>query len=101
MSAASSAAAMISPVLRIWSATGPMGTRPPSDLAGPVRCWGAAEKMWASSWAGLAMPPLIHFDLPDRRFFVARFDGIRVADVGEGGGFLGRIGQSKQLHQLW
>ena len=54
MSAASSAAAMISLVLRIWSATGPMGTRPPSDPTGPVRCWGAAERMSASSWVGLA-----------------------------------------------
>src|ERR1019366_9751636 len=55
MSAASSAAAMISLVLRIWSATGPMGTRPPSDPTGPVRCWGAAERMSASSWVGLAL----------------------------------------------
>jgi hypothetical protein len=44
MSAASSAAAMISLVLCIWSATGPMGTRPPSDPTGPVRCWGRSGK---------------------------------------------------------
>ena len=41
--AASSAAAMISLVLAIWSATGPMGTRPPSDPTGPVRA-GAQRK---------------------------------------------------------
>ncbi len=46
---------MISLVLRIWSATGPMGTRPPSDPTGPVRCWGAAERMSASSRVGLAL----------------------------------------------
>src|ERR1700691_485562 len=55
MSAASSAAAMISLVLRIWSATGPMGTRPPPDPTGPVRGWGAAERMSAGSGVGLAL----------------------------------------------
>ena len=55
ISAASSAAAMISLVLRIWSATGPMRTRPSADPTGPVRCWGAAKRMSASSWVGLAL----------------------------------------------
>src|SRR5215218_7397465 len=55
ISAASSAAAMISLVLRIWSAAGPMRTRPPSDPTGPVPCWGAAERMAASSSVGVAL----------------------------------------------
>ena len=55
MSAASSAAAMIRLVLSMWSATGPTGTRPPSDLTGSVRCWGAALRMAASSSAGVAL----------------------------------------------
>ena len=52
MSAGFSAAAMIPLVLSMWSADGPNGTRPPSDPTGPVRCWGAAERMSASSWVG-------------------------------------------------
>src|SRR4051794_1182344 len=55
MSAASSAAAMILLVLSIWPATGPMGTRPPSGVTGPVRCWGAAARMAASSSVGVAL----------------------------------------------
>ena len=52
MSAASSAAPMISLVFSIWSATGIFGTRPRSDPTGPVRGWGAAARMLASSSAG-------------------------------------------------
>jgi hypothetical protein len=55
MSAASSAAAMIRLVLSMWFATGPIGTRPPSDPIGPVRGWGAAARMAAISWVGLAL----------------------------------------------
>jgi len=55
MSAASWAAAMIALVLSIWSAASPMGTRPPSGLTGPVRCWGAAARMAASSSVGVAL----------------------------------------------
>src|SRR3954447_17931364 len=55
MSAASVAAAMISLVLRMWSATEPTGTRPRSDRTWPVGCWGAAARMSASSSAGVAL----------------------------------------------
>ena len=54
MSAASSAEAMIVLVLSRWSATGLFGTRPRSDPTGPVRCWGAAARMAASSSVGVA-----------------------------------------------
>src|ERR1700761_2491866 len=52
MSAASSAAAMIRLVISMWFAMGRMGTGPAPDRAGPVRCWGAAGRMPASSSAG-------------------------------------------------
>ena len=54
MSAASSAEAMILLVLSRWSATGLIGARPRSDPTGPVRCWGAAARMAASSSVGVA-----------------------------------------------
>ena len=54
MSAAFSAEAMILLVLSMWSATGPVGTRPRSEPTGPVRCWGAAARMAASSSVGVA-----------------------------------------------
>ena len=52
MSAASSAAPMIALVFSRRSAAGLCGTCPPSDPTGPVRGWGAAARMPASSSAG-------------------------------------------------
>jgi len=52
MSAGSSAAAMMRLVISMWFADGLIETHPPSGPTGPVRCWGAAARMAASSSAG-------------------------------------------------
>src|SRR4051812_11786029 len=52
MSAASSAAAMIAPVLSMRSDAAPFRPRPRSDRSGPVGGWGAAARMSASSSLG-------------------------------------------------
>ncbi|MFN9905807.1 MAG: hypothetical protein ACK56F_06720 [bacterium] len=45
------------------------------------------------------MPPLVEFDLPDRRLGRGIADGVRVANVGERRGPFGRIRQLQEPHE--